>query len=152
MFEVISAVRELTKVASILGCADEERRLSLATYLDKIADCIESIADVAEQDRNSNSLRRLCSELGVYGDEASAIIKSVIGHAGDRVIDHINSAQEAPGVAVDGLIWSSIFDSGERRQHSLRVLQDAAGHIRGVANTLRAPQTPKSFWRRIFRS
>ena len=152
MLMVVPAARELLKITSILGRAEEKRRLEIATYLDKIADCIGGIADLTDRDRNSTTLRRLCSELAVYGDQASDAIKAAVGHRGDRVIFHLDSAQEAPGFAIDGLVSTSVLESDVRRQTALFTLQEAAGHIRGVANTLRAPQTPVSFWRLLIKS
>jgi hypothetical protein len=152
MLMVVPAAKELLKVTSILGRVEEKRRLEIATYIDKIADCIGGIADLADRDRNSTTLRRLCSELAVYGDQASDAIQTAVGHRGDRVIFHLNSAQDAPGFAIDGLISTSVLESDARRQAALRTLQEAAGHMRGVANTLRTPQTPVSFWQRLFKS
>lgn len=152
MLMVVPAAKELLKVIPILGRAEEKRRLEVAAYLDKIADCIGGIAEIADRDRNSKTLRRLCSELAVYGDQASDAIKAAIGRSGHRVIFHLNSAQDAPGFAIDGLISTSVLESDARRQDALLTLQEAAGHIRGVANTLRAPQTPVSIWRRLFKS
>jgi hypothetical protein len=136
--DLLAVSKELIGLGTTLAKAQHERRLALADYLSKIADCIQKITQ-SFRARDTDALKMLCAELEVYGEDCGRILAEMLQH--DKAEELSKRVAQATytrrGVEPDFLL-SNVFDP-DSFLSDLRDLDEAVGHLRGTANTLRAP-------------
>jgi hypothetical protein len=136
--DLLTLSKELLSLGSTLAKAQHDRRVAFANYLDKIADCVGKISQSARAG-NNESRYALCAELEVYGRDCGAIISEMLDKERAEVISR---KIEAATYTRRGMVFDAIIlDEGRLipLPLALKQLDEAAGHLRGMANTLRAP-------------
>src|SRR5690349_8899851 len=143
MIDFLRTASAFSKIKDALNRADEKRRLQIADYLDKMADCLGKMAKTAEEGGERTVLYGLCTELDIYATNASPIVESALGRGGREIRHLLNDSMDAPATWRDLPLIRDLGSEGDvRRMDALRRLREGEGTLRGVANTLRAPRPP----------
>ena len=147
--DLLTVSKEIIGLGTTLAKAQHARRLALGEYLDKISDCIQKISEEARTSNRpglaalipdglvGSTGHTLCAELEIYGRDCGRILTEML--ASDTAAELAKRIERATytrrGMA-PGLLLSNTATS---LSSDLRQLDGAVGHLRGTANTLRAP-------------
>ena len=167
--DLLTVSKEIIGLGTTLAKAQHARRLALAEYLGKIADCIQQISDEARKINppdysaflfdHTGARRTLCAELEVYGRDCGRILTEMLDpDTAAELAERIKDATYTRRGMAPGFLLSA--DPASSLSSDLRQLEEAVGHLRGTANTLRAPvvvfdriarpRSVKSWWKRIW--
>jgi hypothetical protein len=119
---------------------DDRTRQRLADLLERVANCVDGIADGVQNRTHPTSL---CAELDAYIANIEAFVKSEIGEdEGRRLTLWLRHVGEVPGIArvdVQRTLVELSRPSWSLSRHAEKAdsLREIGGLIRGTANLLR---------------
>lgn len=116
-----------------------ERRQRVGSYLDKVTDCLDQII---KKFREGTEPYNQCSELDEYLNSLVEIVGKEVGEDKLRRYEEIlASAAYARGQASSAFLQDSSLSSAggdnKSQEAELRVLEDAVGRFKALANSLR---------------
>jgi len=137
--DLLDLAKSLLGLKADLNKSALERRQRIGSYLDKITDCLEQIIRKFREGTNPYSQ---CSELDEYLNLLVEIIGKEVGEDQlKRYEDILAGAVAARGGASSAFLQDSslsMADGDDKSQESeLRVLEDAVGRFKALANSLR---------------
>jgi hypothetical protein len=137
--DFLDLAKSLLGIQADLSRSAFERRERVASYLDKIVNCIEQII---ESFRKEKIPYNQCSELDEYLDLLIEVIGKEVGE--DRLWRYkeiLNNAAETRGQYVSAFLQGSYLSGedliGSTPEAELQILEDAAGRFKALANSLR---------------
>jgi len=124
---ILNAIKTLFSFGGSLSKASVERRGRMADLFEKVAECLD---ETAKEIRAGDFPHGRCQELLNYSVDLPAMIKDEVG---------AGKAQEIGSALVDAHSVEKLFAlrEGLEGREELRKLDEAAGDLRALANTVR---------------
>jgi exonuclease VII small subunit len=137
--DLLNFAKSLLGLKADLDKTALERRQRVGSYLDKVTDCLEQIIKKFREGTESYSQ---CSELDEYLNSLVEIVGKEVGEDKlKRYEKRLASAAYVRGQASSAFLQESSLSSvggGTKSQEAeLRVLEDAVGRFKALANSLR---------------
>lgn len=139
LLNILSVTKDLIDLFSRATRAHRERRVLAATFMDKIADCIEGIASSVAENGPPHRLASLCRELVVYMDNAGLSFYRVL--PADQLRRVTRVIRGSLGIRQQWRTAQHVANAIESQKidSALLELGEAIGLLRGTANMLRGP-------------
>jgi len=128
---LLEASKALLSAASTLSKLGDDRRTKLATHFDAIAKVLTSILERKSKGEKSVDL---CTEVQVYADKIRELSRSTVSEADlERLSAALEQAQYSRA-----MMYYVNSPTADYYEAYIDQLNETAGLLRGLANTLRA--------------
>lgn len=110
-----------------LSAENQQKKERISQFLAKISECLESIATGLKQ---GTSVTAKCGELSEYMDSLMQVLQGVVDHEVlEKYSKLLSQAAIARGLAAE-------LKEGEASTAGIKIIEEAAGRFRGLANVL----------------